>query len=95
MKLGMYSMTPDPISVAYFINPSHQSVWLHVYAIVRQLVLPRTFCMYKSFPIHPPVHLQVMACNYSDHIKRKKGSVCVCVCVFVCLCLCMHVSLKC
>jgi hypothetical protein len=22
MKLGMYNMTPEPISVAYFINPS-------------------------------------------------------------------------
>jgi hypothetical protein len=26
MKLGMYIMTPEPISTAYFINPSYQSV---------------------------------------------------------------------
>jgi hypothetical protein len=26
MKLGMYIMTPEPISTAYFITPSHQSV---------------------------------------------------------------------
>jgi hypothetical protein len=26
MKLGMYIMTPEPISMTYFINPSHQSV---------------------------------------------------------------------
>jgi hypothetical protein len=26
MKLGMYFMAPEPISTAYFINPSHQSV---------------------------------------------------------------------
>jgi hypothetical protein len=27
-------MAPEPISMAYFINPSHQSVCLHVYPIV-------------------------------------------------------------
>jgi hypothetical protein len=27
----MYIMVPEPISTAYFINPSHQSVSLHVY----------------------------------------------------------------
>jgi hypothetical protein len=31
MKLCMYIMSPEPISTAYFINPSHQSVCLHVY----------------------------------------------------------------
>jgi hypothetical protein len=31
MKLGMYIMTSEPISTAYFINPSHQSVCLYVY----------------------------------------------------------------
>jgi hypothetical protein len=30
MKLDMYIMTPEPISMAYSINPSHQSVCLHV-----------------------------------------------------------------
>jgi hypothetical protein len=30
-KLGMYIMTPESISTAYFINPSHQSVRLYVY----------------------------------------------------------------
>jgi hypothetical protein len=30
MKLGMYIMAPEPISTAYFINPSHQSVCLYV-----------------------------------------------------------------
>jgi hypothetical protein len=28
MKLGMYVMAPEPISMAYFTNPSHQSVCL-------------------------------------------------------------------
>jgi hypothetical protein len=31
MKLGMYIMAPEPISMAYFINPSHQSVCLYAY----------------------------------------------------------------
>jgi hypothetical protein len=38
MKFGMYITPPDPISVASVINPSHQSVYLHVYrsVVVRQ-----------------------------------------------------------
>jgi hypothetical protein len=31
VKLGMYIMTPELISTAYTINPSHQSVCLYVY----------------------------------------------------------------
>jgi hypothetical protein len=31
MKLGIYIMAPEPISTAYFENPSHQSVCLYVY----------------------------------------------------------------
>jgi hypothetical protein len=31
LKFGMYIMAPEPISVTYFINPSHQSVCLYVY----------------------------------------------------------------
>jgi hypothetical protein len=27
----MYIMAPEPIASVYFINPSHQSVCLHVY----------------------------------------------------------------
>jgi hypothetical protein len=33
MKLVMYIVTPESISVAYFINPSHQSVCLYVYPL--------------------------------------------------------------
>jgi hypothetical protein len=29
--LGMYIMATEPISAAYFINPSHQSVCLYAY----------------------------------------------------------------
>jgi hypothetical protein len=31
IKFGMYIMSPEHISTAYFINPSHQSVYLYVY----------------------------------------------------------------
>jgi hypothetical protein len=31
MKLGKYIIAPEPISTAYFINHSHQSVYLYVY----------------------------------------------------------------
>jgi hypothetical protein len=35
MELGMYIMAPEPISTAYFINPSHQYVCLYVYPLYR------------------------------------------------------------
>jgi hypothetical protein len=31
MKLDMYVMATEPISTAYYINPSHQFVCLYVY----------------------------------------------------------------
>jgi hypothetical protein len=31
MKFGMYTMPPEPTSTAYFINPSHHSVYVYVY----------------------------------------------------------------
>jgi hypothetical protein len=31
MKLGMYITAPEPISMAYLRNPSHQSLCLYVY----------------------------------------------------------------
>jgi hypothetical protein len=36
-KLGIYIMAPQPISTAYFINPSHQSVCMHV----NPFIIPR------------------------------------------------------
>jgi hypothetical protein len=30
LACGMYIMSPEPISTAYFLNPSHQSVYLCV-----------------------------------------------------------------
>jgi hypothetical protein len=32
MKLGMYIMAPEPISAAYIINPSNQSVCVPIFA---------------------------------------------------------------
>jgi hypothetical protein len=34
MKLSMYIMAPEPISAAYFLNPSHQSMHLCVYPLL-------------------------------------------------------------
>jgi hypothetical protein len=31
LKLDMYIMAPEPLPTVYFINPSHQSLRLHVY----------------------------------------------------------------
>jgi hypothetical protein len=49
MELGMYIMAPEHISMAYFINPSHQSAWLHVY---------RTTVARQRLGIHPIVARQ-------------------------------------
>jgi hypothetical protein len=38
MKLGMYIMTPAPISMAYSTNPSHQSVFLYPLVVGRQRI---------------------------------------------------------
>jgi hypothetical protein len=34
MKLGMNNTAPESISMAHFINPSHQSVCLYVYSLI-------------------------------------------------------------
>jgi hypothetical protein len=34
MKHGMYILAPEPITLAYFVNPSHQSVCLYVYPTI-------------------------------------------------------------
>jgi hypothetical protein len=44
MKLGMYIMVPEPISTAYFLNASDQSVYLYVYPpIVARQRLSKNF----------------------------------------------------
>jgi hypothetical protein len=48
MKLGMYVMAPEPISTAYFIHPSYQSVYLYVYVYpltsARQRLGKKRYC---------------------------------------------------
>jgi hypothetical protein len=42
MKLDMYIIAPEPISMAYFINPSHQSVCVSTYRCqATAKILPR------------------------------------------------------
>jgi hypothetical protein len=41
VKLGMDIMTTEPISKAYFINPSHQCVYLCVYPSYRSKATAR------------------------------------------------------
>jgi hypothetical protein len=55
MKLGMYIVAPKPITKAYFINTTHQSVCLRVYGL--------KFAR-KRLGRHVP-----MATNTSDNIK--------------------------
>jgi hypothetical protein len=41
MKIVMYITAPEPISTAYVINPSHQSVCLYVYPIIAMQMLDK------------------------------------------------------
>jgi hypothetical protein len=45
MKFGMYITAPQPVSMVYFTNPSHQSVCLYVYApiVARQTALLKRY----------------------------------------------------
>jgi hypothetical protein len=43
MKAAMYIMAPEPISTAYYINPSHQSVCLYMY-VDRQRLGKKIYC---------------------------------------------------
>jgi hypothetical protein len=69
MNLGMYIMASEPISKAYFINPSHQSVCAHAYPSI------------STFPPHQikatiEKLLRVSICVRSvQHQTRVSGSV--------------------
>jgi hypothetical protein len=58
MKLGMYILTPEPISAAHFINPSHQTVFVcvslgkHAPAATNTCKKQKT-CYARSFPYGP------------------------------------------
>jgi hypothetical protein len=49
MELGMNTMAPEPISMAYFINPFHQSECLYVYInIIARQQLSKNVTMVMS-----------------------------------------------
>jgi hypothetical protein len=56
MKPGMHIMAPEPISTAYFINPSHQSVCLYVYSQTLEELLDTTWRVCGSVCL-PPISL--------------------------------------
>jgi hypothetical protein len=39
MKLGMHVMAPESISTAYFLNPSHESVYVYLYRPMHSSVI--------------------------------------------------------
>jgi hypothetical protein len=78
MKLGLYIMAPEPISVAYFINPSHQSMCLCVSLLGKGSVkfIP-PFIARQRLSEHVPAATNT--CNN----RRIVG----CVCLWVCVCI--------
>jgi hypothetical protein len=66
MKLGTYIMAPEPISTAYFINPSHQSVCLYVYSlnVARQWLS-------KNVTVAMNTHATIKELLDACHIKGK------------------------
>jgi hypothetical protein len=66
MKPGMYIMAPEPISTAYLIDPSLQSVCLHVYLLSLQgngsvnTFLPRR--------IHTTIELLMRSVSYQREV---------------------------
>jgi hypothetical protein len=69
MKLGMCSMAPHPISTAYFINLSHQSVCLYV-----------CMCIHP-FIARQRLGKHITAAANTRNNRRIIGCVCLCVCV--------------
>jgi hypothetical protein len=79
MKLGMHIMAPEVISMAYFINTSHQSVCIYVYPLIvaRQRLV-------KHIPT---------GANTRNN-RRIVGHVCLCVCLCILLSLLGNNSVK-
>jgi hypothetical protein len=81
MKLGMYIMTPEPISAAYFINPSHQSVCLCVF-LVKLLGKDLIKC------IPPLIAMQWLGKHIPMATNTHNNRIIVgCMCVWTCLCI--------
>jgi hypothetical protein len=80
MKRGMYIMAPEPISTAYFINPSHQSVSV----CVSLLSLPGK----GSVKCIPPFSArQRLGNTFPPQRIQATSEELLGVCVWVCLCI--------
>jgi hypothetical protein len=64
MKLGMCVMAPEPISTAYFINPSHQSV---------RLCIPLSLLGNGSVNTFPRQRRIVDVVLYAVHVASKES----------------------
>jgi hypothetical protein len=73
MKLGMYIMANEPISMAYFINSSHQSLCQYVYPpIVARQQLSKNITMVTNTHATIEELLDVLFSMW--WISRKVGS---------------------
>jgi hypothetical protein len=81
MKLGMYVMAPEPISTAYFINPSYQSVCLYVY--------PPIVARQKFGKVYPPFIARQRLGKHITTVKNTRNSRRIVgrVCLWVSLCM--------
>jgi hypothetical protein len=74
MKLGMYIMTPEPISTAYFINPSHESLCLYVYPpIVASQLLGKNITVATNAQATIEEWLNALFLCGPRHIKEKQA----------------------
>jgi hypothetical protein len=71
LKLAVYIMTPEPISTAYFINPSHQSLCLYIY-VARQR-LGKNVAAATNTHVTIKELLDASFCMQSSSCKRKVG----------------------
>jgi hypothetical protein len=79
MKLGMYVMTPEPNSTAYFINPSHQSVSVSV-SFLSLLGKGSVKCI-PTFIARQRLGKDVPAATDTRNNKRIIGRVCLDLCI--------------
>jgi hypothetical protein len=78
-KVRMYIRTPEPISTAYFINPSHQSVCLYVYPpIVARQTTWYTRSRGNEYIKQRRIVRRVVFCGV--HVVSKE-SLWVCLCI--------------